>query len=300
MLAHDTAWRGKPGPCGKDSAPLFTPACPVCGHSTQYFGTGNYYLPELSSMTTDLFQCSCGIICRNLPDERIRAHYDAASYTDPREEERFYRERIEFFRFLISLAKRHIGHSPERCLDFGCSYGHLLLLLREEGCETYGVEVCERPRQMTERHGLPTYRIIDEIDRRVRFDLITIIDSLYYVVSPASLLTELRPRLTNNGVLVIRIANRNWLLRLLKMILRKKHFAGLLGDTIVGYDKKSLVRLLDSCGYKMVEMQYRERGKHIVGVTMKAFYHLTTAITHLSRGSIPISPGIVVVAKACY
>jgi SAM-dependent methyltransferase len=249
-------------------------------------------------MTTNLFQCSCGIICRNLPEERVLAHYDAASYTDPHKEERFYRERIEFFRFLISLAKRHIGQRPERCLDFGCSYGHMLLLLREEGCDTYGVDVCEKPRQMSEQRGLKTYRFIDEIDDGVRFDLITIIDSLYYVISPLRLLTSLRPRLTSDGVLMIRIANRNWLLRLLKMVLRKKHFSRLLGDAIVGYDKKSVVRLLDNCGYKVVQMQYRERGKQIVGFTMGVFYRLTTAITWLSLGSIPISPGIIIVAKA--
>src|SRR5262249_50105035 len=208
---------------------LSTPTCPVCGQGTRYFGTGHYYLPEVPSMTTDLFQCSCGTICRNLPAERILAHYDVASYTDPREEERFYRGRIEFFRLLISLARRHIGQTPERCLDFGSSYGHLLLLLREEGCDTYGVEVCERPRLMSERHGLKTYRRIEEIDDCVRFDLITLIDSLYYVCSPIGLLTELRSRLTNKGVLVIRIANRNWLLRLLKIIFRKEHFFRLLG-----------------------------------------------------------------------
>lgn len=248
-------------------------------------------------MTTDLFHCSCGTICRNLPDEQILAHYDVASYTDPREEERFYRGRIEFFRFLISLARRHIGQSPDSCLDVGCSYGHLLLLLREEGCDAYGLEVCERSRLMCERLELKTYRKMAEIDDCVRFDLITIIDSLYYVISPTSLLTELHHRLTHNGVLVVRIANRNWLLRLLKILLCKKHFSRLLGDAIVGYDKKSVVRLLDSCGYQVVEMRYRESGKRIVGLKMKAFYFLTTAITCLSLGSIPISPGIVVVAK---
>jgi len=284
-------------PCRITSVGWSTPRCPVCDENTRYFGTGNYYLPELSSITTDLFQCSCGTICRDLPEERILAHYDVASYTDPREEERFYRARIEFFRFLISLARCHIGQTPEKCLDFGSSYGHLLHLLRQEGCDTYGVEVCARPRQISERQRLKTYRSIDEIDDCAHLDLITMIDSLYYVTSPKRLLTELRRRLTNNGVLVIRIANRTWLLRLLKKLLRKKHFSRLFGDAIVGYDKKSVVRLLESCGFRVVETLYRESGKRIVGWKMKAFYRVTTAISCMSLGSIPISPGIIIVAK---
>ena len=273
------------------------PGCPICDQNMNYFGTADYYVPGIPRMVTSLFSCRCcGTLRRNLSEGQIRSHYDAASYTDPQMEDRFHRQRINFFRSLVSFVTREAGRPPRRCLDFGCSYGHFLRLLSEMDCDTYGIELCQQALDICQHHGLRVYGLLDELDGSGRFDLITLIDSLYYVPDPKALLTDLRERLADDGLLLIRIANRNWIAHLLKNVGRRNHFGNVLGDAIVGYSSSTVDALLRSTGYRVVRTRYWESGKANLGAAKKIFYWLSTVITYASRGSVAISPGIIVLA----
>ncbi len=271
--------------------------CPVCGWPLRHFGTGDYYVPGNFKMITPISCCSrCGAVYRNLDNEQIRSHYDAASYTDPRQEENYYRKRIKFFRFLVSLAVRAAGRVPMTCLDFGCSYGHLLHLLREKGCTAYGIELCDQARDLCGQNGLQVYSSIDELGAPLRFDLITMIDSLYYVSEPRVLLRQLRDRLTADGILMIRIANRNWILHLLKKVARTEYFGYWLGDAILGYTKPALEMLLRTTGYKILCTSYHEAGKNHAGWLTRMGYWIGSGVSRATLGKLVISPGIIVVA----
>lgn len=274
--------------------------CPVCDSPLRHFGSGDYYVPGNFKMVTPIFHCSkCGAVYRKLEREQIQSHYDAASYTDPRQEENYYQKRINFFRFLFSLAVRTAGRVPVNCLDIGCSYGHLLQLLSQQGCHAYGTEICKQARDLCRQHGLQVFGSLDELGVPARFDLITMIDSLYYVPEPRVLLRQVRDRLNDDGILVIRVANRNWILRLLKMA-RKDYFGYWLGDAILGYTKPSLEMLLQNTGYRILDTLYREEGKSHAGCLTRMGYWISSGITRATLGKLVISPGIIVVAaKAC-
>lgn len=248
-------------------------------------------------MLTPLFLCgSCGALSRQVSEEEIRSHYDVASYTDPQYEDRFSRQRINFFRSLVSLVTRHSGRPPRNCLDFGCSYGHFLLVLQEMHWDTCGIERSERARNICQNHNLRVHGGLDELKGSEQFDLISLIDSLYCVSDPKILLSKLRERLTDDGLLLIRIANRNWIVHLLKSVGRREHFDRWLGDAIVCYSKSTLNALLRSSGYRIVSTHYWEPGKENLGWRRKIFYWVSTVITCASLGSIVISPGIIVLA----
>jgi SAM-dependent methyltransferase len=271
--------------------------CPICRHRMSDFGAADYYLPGIAKMLTPLLRCKyCGAVCRCLDKDDPRGHCDVASYTDPAFEEAYRRQRTRFFRGLISLVARETREFPKSCLDFGCSYGHLLLLLRDMGCETYGIEQCDQARKMCQRHGFHVYPSVDELDGSLQFDLITLIDSLYYVSDPRLLLSDLRKRLTDNGRMLIRIANRNWILNSLNRLGRREYFASWLGDATIGYTRRTLDVLLRNTGYRIVGTHYWEPGKQHSDLLRRMFYLTSSVITSASLGSVVISPGITVIA----
>jgi SAM-dependent methyltransferase len=261
------------------------------------FGTADYYLPAIPRILTALFQCpDCGALYRLLEERQLRSHYDASTYTNPRFEDQFRKQRTRFFRHLASLATRHAG-VPGTCLDFGCSYGHLLLLLREMGSNVCGIELCDQARNICQSHELCVFKSLDELHPSLRFDLVTFIDSLYYVPDPRTLLQSLRERLSPDGRVLIRVANRNWILQFLKSVRHRTEFGSWLGDAIIGYSKSNLELLLRKTGYRVIGTRYWEPGKVHADWKTQMFYWTTSAITCASFGSIAVSPGIIVVAE---
>ncbi len=279
--------------CQRDARPVL---CPVCGSQMMLFGDGPYRLPKNTTITTDLYRCyNCTVLYRDVSAEQVANHYDAVTYTDPKFERRFYEQRFEYFRFILSLAAKY-GSRLKTCLDFGCSYGHLMLLLRGMGCDTYGIESCEQARACCQRHGLRVCRSVEEIEPSQRFDLITLLDSLYYVSDPKPLLRNLRERLADGGLLVIRVGNRNWLLRALRLSGYKNGIGEWLGDAVVGFNKRSLALLLQKTGYRIIHFRYWETGKTKQGWARKLFYWAGATCAVVSLGNVSISPGIIVLA----
>ncbi len=271
--------------------------CPVCERSMRYFGTADYYLPDIPRMDTPLFTCAgCGALYRNIDECEICRHCDETSYVKPAMEERFREQRTNFFKALITLATRTAGHAPRKCLDFGCSYGHLLLLLRDLGCRVCGVEVARQARDVCQTHHLQVSCNFDALDGSEQFDLITLIDSLYYLPRPKPVLSKLRTQLADGGLLLIRVANRNWILRMLKIAAHREHFDNWLGDAIVGYSKPALELLLHNTGYRILSTHYIERGKRHPDWPRRLSYLLGTSITYGSFGTVIMSPGIIVLA----
>lgn len=263
-----------------------------------YFGTADYYSRHQADLVTPLFQCErCGTFRRQVDDIQLHGHFDAASYTNPEFENRLYEMRVGFFKQLIALATNCAGHVPRTCLDYGCSYGHLLLLLRQLNSEVCGIEACEQTLKICRHHNLNVYRSVDELDENARFELITLVDSLYYLPSPRNVLNQLHRKLTSDGVLLVRVVNRNWILRFLKTTLRKKHFGGWLGDAIVGYNQSSLATLLRGTGYRIVSTHYAEPGKRHLDWSTKLLYLLGTSISYGHFGPATMSPGITMLAK---
>jgi hypothetical protein len=99
--------------------------CKICGQETLKFGNGTYYLEDGKHFLIPFFYCrNCNSFIREVDGNSISSHLKSASHTNLRNEQRFYNERIRFFKYIYTLAKRHTS-SISNWLDFGCSYGHL-------------------------------------------------------------------------------------------------------------------------------------------------------------------------------
>jgi hypothetical protein len=125
-------------------------------------------------------------------------------------------------------------------------------------------------------------------------DVITFIDSFYYVEHPYETLCAARTKLREGGVVLLRMTNRNWLAAL------RGRLAGddlsLLGDALFSYSPGALRKLLDRSGFVVCkEVADRGVGKAL-GWPKRAAYMLLQLLTTLSANRIALTPGIITIA----
>ena len=264
-------------------------------------GTADYYLPGIPRVATGIFRCGrCRVLVREVLPEQIRAHCGAAGYTNVNNEDQFRRMRERYFQLLYQMVRQHFAKKTLRCLDFGCSYGHFMELLQNEGWQATGIEFVPALRASCAKKGLAVFESLDALPEALKsepFDLIALIDTLYYVADPNRLMNSLRDLLRDDGLLLIRMTNRHWGVWLFRHILRRTHYPyRLLGDATVAYSRKTLDRLLANTGFEIVKVRYRDRGKRQswrrnLMNTVGAF------VSRITGGAIPVSLGLTVVAR---
>lgn len=148
---------------------------------------------------------------------------------------------------------------------------------------------------MLKNKGLTIFESIENLTEGKEYDVISLIDSLYYCKEPINLIRGLYKKTRQNGLIILRITNRNWLAKLKKFIFRKE--IGLaLGDATISYSKKSISYLLEKNGFKILKITSIEKGKSIATMT-KIFYILTSILSILTIGKINFSPGLIIIAK---
>ena len=269
--------------------------CVLCNNEITEFGEGIYYLEDNQFFLVPFNYCEdCDCFIRKIDTKQVCSHLKNASYTNINNEKRFFNERINFFKYLHTLAGKN-SKSINKWLDFGCSYGHLLEYIKGLSIDCVGVELSKQVREYAQSKNVVVYEKIEKIPKNERFDVISLIDSIYYSASPIELLTELNAMLNPNGILIMRVTNRNWLAKIRKKYLNKE--IGLsLGDATISYSNKSISILLKKTGFDILYFTSIEKGKSIA-IKTKIFYLLTSILYVLTFRSINISPGIIVIAK---
>jgi 2-polyprenyl-3-methyl-5-hydroxy-6-metoxy-1,4-benzoquinol methylase len=259
------------------------------------YGTGTYYLEDGKPFSVPFYFCrNCNSFIRQVDEKSVVSHLKAASHTNIKNEERFYKMRIEFFINLFFLTEKHSG-SLTNWLDFGCSYGHLLEYLTGRDIECSGIEISEEVRDFAQKKGLMVFENLDDLPEEKKFDVISLIDSIYYSNEPVKLIKSIYARIQQNGLIVIRITNRNWLAKVKKFVFRRE--PGLaLGDATISYSKKSISFLLERNGFRILKVSNNEKGKSM-DFRIRVFYSLTGIICAISFGFINLSPGFIVIAE---
>ncbi|MCL2247248.1 MAG: methyltransferase domain-containing protein [Lentimicrobiaceae bacterium] len=270
--------------------------CKICGHAMIEYAQGTYYLEAGKLFSVPFYYCkNCNTFIRKVDMNSIFSHMNAASYTAIKNEEKFYKARINFFKYIYSIVKKHAGSGMANWLDFGSAYGHFIQFLSKENIDTEGIEIAEQVREYARSKGQKIYETIDAVPSDKKYDVISLIDSLYCSDEPVALVRKLFSMNKENGLLVLRITNRNWIAKFKKRIL-KKEINLALGDATISYSKKSVTLLLENNGYKIVEIKTLEKGKSLP-VKTKLFYIITTILHFLSIGLITLTPGLIIVAK---
>jgi SAM-dependent methyltransferase len=167
--------------------------------------------------------------------------------------------------------------------------------LNSMGIYVDGVEVNERMLSYCNQKKLNVFQYLNQIPANKKYDVISAIDSIYYLKNPKEALNEMYAKLNEGGILIIRISNRNWLAKLRRPFY--KNPAKVLGDATIAYSRQAIKRLLQEANFKDVEFHYEEKGKIIKPYPRKAFYRISTLLTKASFNLLRITPGVIAIAK---
>ena len=128
----------------------------------------------------------------------------------------------------------------KKILDIGCSYGQNLIHFNKE---SVGIEAQHRTAEFSRALGLTVIEanIEDGILLDKKFDIIWCSDFLVHLISPYKFLYDYRKFLNDNGRLLIQIPLMSAL---------NKHKSPC---HLYAFDKKSLVYLMETAGYKIIK-----------------------------------------------
>jgi SAM-dependent methyltransferase len=262
-------------------------------------------------ITSEITKCLvCGTFSSALDysDSEVQSHFELASYTDVKFEKHYLESKRPLFQAILQQIKSLIYLSPNKatCLDIGSSYGHMLDLFKSNGITVQGVEIVDRLREDLKKRGYQIYKSISEVPEENVYDIITFIDSFIYLEDPVKTLTELRPHLRDNGILVIRIPNRTPFLnmaRLLRMPIKTSLFL----DSKHNFSLKGMRIIFEKTGFKLMKVVAKEKGKKpivdVKGEKMpfsKIIYgHISNILCSVlgTRISAILSPGLLFFCK---
>ena len=273
-------------------------------------GHVRYWLKHRYVKTTIHCCYGCDLFFRtfDLPVGQMIAHFEEGTYTCLKNEDASRQARHSLFITILHYLSTKDEHP--RILDVGCGYGHFLNLCHAEGWEAYGLEIGH----VLYQHLLSKkpYKVIQSPLHQAQlhdgfFDIITFIDSLYYVDDPRLPLTTAHRKLRQGGTLLLRVTNRNAYIRLYLAYLKLKRllYRGvsselpewLIGDSTWMFSQRCLRKLLKATGFSKVKFHYWERGKARRGWAVNILYLLTWAMAKMSFGVVSLTPGLIVTAE---
>lgn len=226
----------------------------------------------------------------------INKHFLLSTYTNLENEKRLKNEKEGYFKFIVDQCFGLIGENRvSNVLDIGSCFGHLLDIFSNYNVKTYGVEpfdiLCE---EVLSRGRHLVFKTIDELPLELKFDIVTIMDTLYLIEDPAKILIGVRQHITNDGLLVLRIVNRVWIFKILQL-LGLPVTSSIYGDHKYSFSLRGMQELLNRAGFNIVSIVKREPGKLISNPKKRLLAKLLTGLSTLPY--VTLSPGLIYFCK---
>ena len=160
----------------------------------------------------------------------------------------------------------HANHGPLKVLDIGCGDGYFLNKAKNFGCLCYGMEYHDALINRLRARGIKASLKIEDFEKEIKndkdkFDIIRINWVLEHVILPQDMLMQARNLLKDNGELIIGVPNFNTPSRIFK-----EHFQMHIPQHRQLFTKKSLKKMLEICGFKIVYLRTKSIG--ILGPTL--------------------------------
>jgi 2-polyprenyl-3-methyl-5-hydroxy-6-metoxy-1,4-benzoquinol methylase len=245
------------------SAKTIEVSCDLCGSRKRRLITTENGYPIYKCA-----DCTFAYVGRLPPieDGRVLGEY----YREGEAEIEANRERYEaVITFLLDEAEklRPCG----RILDVGCGFGFFLAEARRRGWEPYGTELSEvaveYARSENELENV-LYADLENADfGDVKFDVINLTNVLEHVPSPTAILEACKARLTDDGILLIRVPNMDFndvkqsllpVLRRLKLVTgggETYYLASPPPTHLTGFSNRTLRRYLDKTGLRIIDVK---------------------------------------------
>jgi 2-polyprenyl-3-methyl-5-hydroxy-6-metoxy-1,4-benzoquinol methylase len=240
--------------------------CPLCGREN------NAVLYDLKEY--QVLKCrECSLVFTPAPEVNLPGLYSQEYYEDFQQNyfvqtrENYAKEKIDpklkNFHDGLELLKLH--KKTGKILDVGCAQGMFLDMARGVGWETYGVDVSEYASAYA-REKLKLNVKTGELQAahfpEKYFDVITLWDTAEHIPNPRPVLEECRRILKDDGLLYLVTIDEDSLMPALGNFMYKisggwlKKPVKLLHPIhhVTHFSKKTLLRTMEICGYKVVSL----------------------------------------------
>jgi SAM-dependent methyltransferase len=232
--------------------------CPLCEHNERQviFNRCDINIVQCN-------QCGCGYV-EKIPIDTSDVYGDEdyllANTGDYLKNVEYRKERfgVERLRLIAQCLDR--SPSESRLLDVGCGTGWFLEVAREAGYEAFGQEWGKALATNTsERLNIKIWNeSLTEIDKREKFDVITLFDVLEHIPNPKGMLLSIKEHLTDKGIAMLFVPNLDSL-----GFWRLKEQACMVtpAEHLIYYTGPSLRRVFSEIGFEV--LMYETRGMDI-------------------------------------
>lgn len=256
-------------PAGADPTSVEITRCQLCGS-----GDRSLKFQDDPWRVYTCAQCGLVYVTPRLHGQALRDVYGASywksddpkarGYADYARESALY---LKTFKKRMALVQRWLPLQG-RVLDVGCAAGYFLRVARDAGHDVHGCEL-SAPIATEAIRALGADRVhtglLDEAIaakgwRPGSFDLVTAWDVIEHVPEPQPLLRLMRTLIAPGGKLLIETQNvaSRWARLLGKRWHHYKH-----DEHLYHFSPATLHRLLDECGYRVLEVGSRYAGKYV-------------------------------------
>jgi SAM-dependent methyltransferase len=241
----------------------FLHACPLCGVSRL-----DQYCRVPSLYSAGEFICydrciGCDVVFRN---PRLPATTRIEGYRDrqvPASWKELSLRTQAHYRYLARrLLELQSPRTGGRLLDFGCGAGGFLVEAQRAGFDPFGLELNrDLARHVLATYGIPVHsgEIEDSDFPSDRFDVIVSFEVFEHLIDPRRVLQRLIDSLSPNGLLLIEVPNLHDFRE------RWRHGTTMDDSHLFYFNRRSLGRLLHSCGLGVIEVHEGLRPVRLLG-----------------------------------
>jgi SAM-dependent methyltransferase len=208
------------------------------------------------------------------------------------------------FETILSSLRRY-AQPGSTLLDVGCSYGGFLQLAQKEGYQVRGMDIVPEAVEYVRSRGIPCDRgwSVDELDvPEASLGIVSVLDCNYYWRSQTKELDAIRSLLRRDGLLVMRVVDMSWAMRIGLWLSRWFPNAGqrlcerAVYDHRVSIPVRSLLRVVQQEGFEIIytspgdAMPFRHNS-----LKVKAAYAIGQLAWRITRYN--LAPGFVLMAR---
>jgi 2-polyprenyl-3-methyl-5-hydroxy-6-metoxy-1,4-benzoquinol methylase len=256
-----------------------------------------------------LLRCSdCGgVFVSPLPQPaEVTAHFQESELDDAALLRKFEKNRENVLAKVASYL--HSRQSKGRVLDVGCATGLFLShFFRGEEWEAWGIDLNPAEVRSAQKKGIRAHlgTLREASFQDAQFDIITVLDALYYFPHPKEELSEIRRLLKSDGLLVIELplaTARIWSTSTAFGKFLKGRTKPLLetSDHLYYFTPQSISCLLKQCGFR-IDSIHRLPGNRQETLPRRlafaAYSFVSKFLEQISRGAIFLGPRFFVVAS---
>jgi 2-polyprenyl-3-methyl-5-hydroxy-6-metoxy-1,4-benzoquinol methylase len=172
------------------------------------------------------------------------------------------KETADYYSYTRPEIAAFVPKNIKTILDVGCGEGAFLKLIKEQtGAETWGIEVAFEVAEKAKGHidKIVTGKVEDVLNSipNAYFNCITFNDVLEHLLEPTEVLKMIRPKLSENGIVIASIPNVRYFRNLYNLLVKKDWEytdAGILDSTHFRFfTQKSMKRMFEDAGYNLIK-----------------------------------------------